>query len=235
MSNLTTTESFLKDVQNHKIKILHDDGIYRHVRFSDGSSNMYFDLITAPGLLLYRGDMGCYEFERLHDMFEFFRTDREYNKKMGRKLSINTGYWAEKCQSESRFGSGIKAFSHDSFEETVLNDAKEFAEEHDLSGEALEDFNDQIEDLVSSVSDGHEAYEALRECDFNSIEISDDEFLEFTAEDVFGPDAWEYDFTEYTHRFIWCCYAIAWGIEQYDLVKDEKKSKEAEAKAAAHE
>lgn len=216
-----TEESFLKDVQDHKIKILHDDELYRHIRFSDGSSNMYFDLITAPGLLLYRGDMGCYEFERLSDMFKFFRTDREYNKKMGRKLSINTGYWAEKCQSESRFGSGIKAFCHDSFEETVLRYAKEFAEERNLSGEALDDFNDQINDLVTSVSNEHEAYEALREWYFNSIEISNDEFLEFTSEDIFGPDAWEYDFTEYTYRFVWCCYAMAWGIEQYDNEKSE--------------
>lgn len=214
-----TDESFLKNVQNHKIKILNDNEVYRHIRFSDGSSNMFFELITAPGLLLYRGDMGCYEFERLHDMFDFFRKDREHGKTMNGNLSINTGYWEEKCQSESRFGRGIKAFSHDSFRELVLIHAKEFSDEHKLSGDALEDFNDQIESLISGVDSDTEAYAVMREWDFDSIEISDSEFLEFTAEDIFGQDSWEFDFTEYTHHFIWCCYAIAWGIEQYDNEK----------------
>ena len=32
-------------------------------------------------------------------------------------------------------------------------------------------------------------------------------------------DCWEWRFTEYTHRFVWCCYAIAWAIKQYDAAK----------------
>jgi hypothetical protein len=29
----------------------------------------------------------------------------------------------------------------------------------------------------------------------------------------------EVDCEEYTHRFLWCCYALAWGIEKYDAAK----------------
>jgi hypothetical protein len=32
-------------------------------------------------------------------------------------------------------------------------------------------------------------------------------------------DLFEHDFTEYTHSIIWCCYALAWGIEKYDASK----------------
>ena len=29
-------------------------------------------------------------------------------------------------------------------------------------------------------------------------------------------DLFDHRFTSYTYHFIWCCYAIAWGIAQYD-------------------
>lgn len=33
-------------------------------------------------------------------------------------------------------------------------------------------------------------------------------------------DFWEADLRDYTHRFTWCCHALAWGIEQYDKSKE---------------
>jgi hypothetical protein len=32
-------------------------------------------------------------------------------------------------------------------------------------------------------------------------------------------DFWECNSDEYTSRFIWCCYALSWGIKQYDATK----------------
>jgi hypothetical protein len=32
-------------------------------------------------------------------------------------------------------------------------------------------------------------------------------------------DLWEYDFKSYTFHYIWCLYAIVWGIRTYDLSK----------------
>lgn len=49
--------------------------------------------------LCYTGDMGTYVFQRLTDMFEFFRTDREYKKRNGGKLAVNLSYWGEKLQA----------------------------------------------------------------------------------------------------------------------------------------
>jgi hypothetical protein len=218
-----TEESFLKDVSEHKMEILRDDGVYRHVRFAEPGTNCYaFNLITGPGFLLYRGDMGCYEFERLYDMFDFFRKGKN---SIYPGIYSNPGYWEEKCQSESRFCGGIKEFSHDSFSETVLSTAKEFADEHELSDDALDDFNRQIKSLILSVDSEAAAYEVMRSWDFDSIDI-DDEYSNFTATDVFGEDSWEYDFKEYTYHFIWCCYAIAWGIMQYDKAIKEPSDTE---------
>lgn len=72
-----TEETFLADVAAHQIHVLRDDGVHRHIRFKrPGTYCMQFDLITWPGYLCYTGDMGTYVFNRLEDMFEFFRTGR---------------------------------------------------------------------------------------------------------------------------------------------------------------
>ena len=72
-----TEQSFLKDVAEHQMTVLRDDGVNRHVQFRrPGTICMGFELITWPGYLCYTGDMGTYVFRRLEDMFEFFRTDR---------------------------------------------------------------------------------------------------------------------------------------------------------------
>ena len=35
-------------------------------------------------------------------------------------------------------------------------------------------------------------------------------------------DLFEHDFTKYKSRFLWCCYALAWGIQKYDDHKAEQ-------------
>jgi hypothetical protein len=33
-------------------------------------------------------------------------------------------------------------------------------------------------------------------------------------------DFWEHDLTDFTNRYTWCCYALAWGVSQYDKAKE---------------
>jgi hypothetical protein len=67
-------ERFLSDVRDHKLMIIKDDPPYRHIRLSrPGSSTYLFELVTYPGYLCYSGDMGCYVWSRVADMFTFFR------------------------------------------------------------------------------------------------------------------------------------------------------------------
>ena len=36
--------------------------------------------------------------------------------------------------------------------------------------------------------------------------------------------AWEWDLTDYTVQFLWCCFAIRWGISQFDAANDESEA-----------
>lgn len=44
----------------------------------------------------------------------------------------------------------------------------------------------------------------------------------FDDNDAFNfQDVWEIDIKTYGYHFIWCLYAIAWSIQQYDASKVE--------------
>lgn len=124
MSRDVTKEEFLKDVAKHQVNILHDDGVYRHIRFAaPGTRCMSFDLVTWPGYLSYSGDMGDFTFSRLNDMFDFFSSK-------GDELSINVSYWSSKLQSTDKNG-GHKEFSAEDLMSQVketLADAVEYGQ-----------------------------------------------------------------------------------------------------------
>lgn len=74
MSNQTIAVRFARDTAEHEMTILHDDGAYRHVTFHNREHawNMWFELITVPGALIFQGDIGGgYSFRRTHDMFRY--------------------------------------------------------------------------------------------------------------------------------------------------------------------
>ena len=200
---------FLRDVSEHEMIIFQDDGVHRHIRFkSPGSMNMHFDLITWPGYLCYTGDMGTYVFSRLTDMFEFFRTDREYmTLRDGQTLAINPGYWGEKLEAVDR-GDGLKKWSEEKFKKRATEDFEEWISGCDLSDddkeEARQQFNDDVIDQIGWCGKG-EAYR-------NMIDFAFDGDTPFQ-------DWWEVNTDEYSFRFIWCCYALAWGIIKYDDAK----------------
>jgi hypothetical protein len=102
---------FLRDVDAHVMHIKQDEGVFRHIRFSQGGSSVYhFDITTWPGYLCISGDMGCFVFARTADMFTFFRGDR-----------INPQYWAEKIQATNN-RSGHRSFSIDLLKQAVADD-----------------------------------------------------------------------------------------------------------------
>ncbi len=50
MTTSVTEQSFLKDVREHRMTVLHDSGIYRHLRFQKpGTVIGQFDIVTWPG------------------------------------------------------------------------------------------------------------------------------------------------------------------------------------------
>lgn len=197
MSNELTRDEFLKCVEKHEMEVLLDNGVYRHLRFkAPDTGNQLFHLVTFPGRLVYCGDMGSYLFERTTDMFGFFRRpDR----------GINLSYWAEKVDATDRCD-GIKEFSLDRAKEIVKEIVKEQAEYLDANKKTKVD--EELELLLDEIDmDANDLGDVMRVAsDFNSDVIDSDWFS----------DLWDCSTQEYTYRFQWACYAIAWGIEQYD-------------------
>jgi hypothetical protein len=166
---------------------------------------MYFDLITWPGYLCYTGDMGTYVFCRLNDMFEFFRTDREHMRlEDGETLAINPSYWGEKLQAIDR-GDGYRRYSHEKFIRIVNERVEQYIEDEELNDEQAQELRDAVESEVLDCDESEDvAHRAARDFEHEGFEFS---------------DFWEYDLKDYTFRFMWCCYAIAWGVKKYDDAK----------------
>ena len=183
-------QSFLKDVARHEMTVLRNDGLYRHVRFKRPETGcMRFDLITWPGYLCYTGDMGTFVFSRIADMFQFFRARPSAEE----RLPINLGYWHEKVDAEDRCDGAYK-WSQEKFEKRV----REYLDEH----EASPSVRAQAEHSVIRVPDGE--HESMRAA------------IDFEHEGFRFQDWWETNCHEYTYRFVWCCFALVWGIRQFD-------------------
>jgi hypothetical protein len=210
-----TEERFLDDVKNHKMTILKDDGLYRHLRFKRPDSSTYwFDIVTFPQSLVITGDMGDMMYQRLEDMFQFFRNSEKD------RLGINLGYWAEKvvCGKDE-----ISEFSQNE----LINVALRYIDDH-LDGEGWTE--DEIQHLKDDVSD------EINCCDSNSVRMYDliDDYKYYKEEtpywnepDFIFTDWWEcHEQAEvYTFHYVWRSYAIAWAVQQYDLYKENLNGK----------
>lgn len=207
--NQCTEERFLEDVKNHKLEIVKNDGVNRHLRFRrPGSITYWFDLITWNGHLCITGDCGTYVFSRIEDMFEFFRTDEAYKKTHPeRKLFINTGYWGEKLLSISQSG-GYEEFSQETFEENIKKDFEEW--EFDSEEQKAEVWGEVASEVLDNSHDG----------DIRAFDAA----LSFKSEHGHNfADFWEYSCKEFTFHYLWCLYAIAWGIQEYDALGSKEE------------
>jgi len=194
-------ERFAFDVLTHEMTVLHDDGVYRHLRFRRPEMSMYwFDIITWPGCLAINGDMQTFVFSRLTDMFEFFRGEH-----------VNPTYWGEKLRADS----GVKRYSEEKFREVVNEEVGQYGAEWPGLAEAVEE---QIFDTWSGANTASEdlARLALAEFEFKP-EGHEGEGFRFS-------DAWEWDLQEWGYQFLWCLHAIQWGIRKYDAARVEATS-----------
>lgn len=203
--------AFLADVHAHELEIVHDVGLSRHLKFRGQEPHAWlhwFDIVTWPGSLCIRGDCGTYVFSRIADMFCFFRNQ----PKTPGSLYINDGYWAEKLVASDcsgRRGAGVLRFDSDLFERAVKRRFVEHVREN-LRGDpdgrkslraALE------EDVLSYANESQvEAFRAASNFEHGGFTLS---------------DFWEEDCEAYHPSFIWCLYAISWGIQRYDMSKKQ--------------
>lgn len=185
-----------EDTREHSMRVLRDDGLYRHVRFSAPKTVMYrFDLVTWPGYLAIVGDVEDHLFARLPDMFQFFESAVHHRTRTG-KPHINPDYWSEKLQGPNA-GRSTQVYSRALYETQVL----EWLEEHaDSSDPGVLKAAVQEQLLDCPPHDVREAMERLHRFEYAGLRI-------------YEPYDWR--LTEFSGHFLWCCWAIVDGIRQY--------------------
>lgn len=192
---------FARETAGHEMNVLHEDGLYRHVRFENPQyGDIYrFDLITWPHGLLIRGDGPNFAFSLYptEDLFDLFR-------KTARVGQINADYWEEKVVAGK-----IKDWSEDKFRTwVVLEAAKDEARNPGLTNAVLRQILHSDEHSLE--------YRGTAEYALASFAHRDCR-LRF-------PDRWEESFEDYSWEFLWACHAIRWGIAQYDATKAATKA-----------
>lgn len=195
---------FDANTREHVMTVLHDDGLYRHVRFRHPGTGIWgFDMVTWPGHLAISGDVGQgWVFSRVADMFDFFRPVAE-------PYRINPGYWVEKLLPPMRHTA--LRFSAEKFEQYVR---AHIAERADLSDEEKADLLVALTDQVFGIDDlGY------------AIGMADDSFFVGPANRPveLGLDFSETEiFEDWDHHFLLACFCIVWGVEQYRASKERE-------------
>lgn len=196
-------ERFARETATHEMTVLRDDGLYRHLRFQRPDSSYYwFDIITWPGVLTISGDCGCFVFSRIKDMFAFFGDGGSSGGFADERYGINPHYWGEKLRAPKQ--DATRTYSFEVYEALVGEWlADEFEQLDDDEHEALrEAVQEQLLDdpFGEAYHDEAEAHRRLRDFEHNGRRLR---------------DTWEWDLREYDWQFLWCCWAIVWGIDQY--------------------
>ncbi|MBI0296765.1 hypothetical protein JBE04_20450 [Streptomyces sp. PRKS01-29] len=186
---------FARDTAKHQMTVLHEDGLYRHIRFMNPQYGdvYHFALITWPNHLVIRGDGPNFMFAAYPtaDPFRLFRESSHDG--------INPGYWQQKV-----IAGQVKDWSEDKFRtwltQTAATDDARYPGLLDAVGEQIlqsDDYNTEYE------STARHAVASFSHGDYR---------LPF-------PHKWEQSFDDYSWKFLWACHAIVWGIAQYDAAR----------------
>lgn len=186
------------DLAKHTITQTLDAGLYRAWKCGEpGNCINAFEVVTGPGWLLIRGDMGTCLWERTNDMLGWCRG------------SINSlDYFAEKVPREIK----IKEYDPDRARAWLLEQVLDFWNDHcgsdDHGGMDEDDWKqwETLKDLYRE-SDPTEKLDFEREVMNSGINDGGD-----------YPD-WE----NYTYHFLWQREALKWLFANLDKVKNANR------------
>lgn len=198
---------FQRDTAKHQLTVLHNDGLYRHLRLAaPGTGSHWYEIVTWPGTLTIRGDMGAYTFSRTSDMLDFFRRSTHDG-------APNLQYWAEKADAVD-VHSGIHAYSEDALRQCITEDLDAWASEES------EEFMAGLRAAVEEELTGDDASWVLVDEQQALEAVADFEYA--NGKDVpITFDTSEWDVRDFTHHYVWCCWAILFAVAAYDRVKAE--------------
>lgn len=194
-----TRETFTRDVAEHKMHVMHVDGLYKHLRFRRDDTRAYwFDIVTWPGNLVISGDMGTYAFQRESDMLSWFAFG----------VGINPSYWGEKVTAGE-----VREYSADlaraevtsTFIDWLYDENPSF--DADTARTAWNLLHTMLEDACDDEIDLREALEQF------------DRSMPGRFKPFEGP--WETPFQDFTWHFLWCCWAIRHAVTAYRALPAE--------------
>lgn len=184
-------ERFRADTADHVMEVALDQGLYRHLRFrKPGTGFNWFELITTPGQLTFRGDMGTYVFTRNEDMFAFFE---------GSGGRTNASYWAEKVQAQD-IHSPVREYSKDLFVERVLQDFWSGRENLEDAAAVWKEIRDELLDDYGPAGDESLAITTAMEFRYGGFEFY---------------DVAEWRLKQYGFHYLYSLHAIVDGIRRY--------------------
>ncbi|ALY09914.1 hypothetical protein SEA_CHIPPER1996_69 [Arthrobacter phage Chipper1996] len=186
---------FNSDIEGGTLKLMHDQGLIRHLTFRPRKGNFcWFDIITSPGQLTIRGDMGDFVFVREPDMLrDFFSRD------------VNPHYWREKLVAQD-VSTPAWVYERDLFRSYV---AKHFWDRRtqytpDVAAALWEEI--RTNGPLDEWTDTHDATSAWAA------------LSGFTSEQApsyrYESD-YEEDFHDYSFQYLWCCHAVLLACRAY--------------------
>lgn len=188
---------FAANTAKHELEVLHDDGLYRHLRMREpGTGIWHWDVVTWPGHLATSGDIADgFTFTTHHDdedMLWFFDVSR-YDRFTDGAPYIKPDYWSEKLnRNQQELATEYSPDEVRSYVDTTVCEG--------IADGVID--TDIAEDLFTS---------------FGWVDAKDEsavwnwlsEFQEYLTD-------WpEGDLTRYRSQFLYACYAIATTIETY--------------------
>jgi hypothetical protein len=178
---------FAINTAEHELTVLHDDGVYRHIRMAKPGTVLYrYDLTTWPGYLAISGDLDSYVFSRVDDMFSFFRNQQ-----------VNPMYWGGKVQDGRE---RIKSYSEDHFKQLI---------KERLTGLRAADLTKEQRETRKEILAQVNAGDGYNEADARDI-LAQGERADLLA------DTWEWSLSDWDFHFLYCLNAIVGGIKAYD-------------------
>jgi hypothetical protein len=236
----------------HTVKVLHEDGLYRHLRFegpADRPARRYpFELITWPyNLVVKAGWTFHFDIDATPDMFDLFRRTAFPGE-------INPGYWSEKVRAGRDEVEGydpdllkweivttVAQWMRDDLADRVWQQAKERGfnpEELDATPGLRRELSQQVRPEWGAAN--RQLREAVHEHFFSDFTEYNVEYeseahraladFSYRPEGYDGPypyhfaDWHEWRLKDYTPGFLHCCHAIRCGIDIYAAALAERKA-----------
>lgn len=201
-------ERFAGETVDHQLEIVHDRGLYRHLKFRHQgpyySGYYWFDLITIPGTLIFQGDGESYVFSRNEDMFDFFRGSAYRGKP-------NLSYWAEKVTSDR---DRLQRYDEDLFRDAVMQALSDHYEPNPVPDGLLKAVEAEIFEDDYFTASKQDAFRLAHE--FVYYENPEDRYDHRKRPDFEFTEVWELRATDFCWWYAWACHAIVWGIGKYD-------------------